>query len=62
MAFIIQDEGTSKIRKNYDIFLSEKFIVYTEGEVILIDKADSMISYFQFFYPDVLDKPIRPKS
>lgn len=61
LAFFITEE-TPKNRQYYDVFLSDKVSIYTEGEILLIDKVEGLMSYFQLFEADAFDKPLKPKT
>lgn len=62
MAFFIDEETTPRARQYYEIFLSEKINIYIEGEILLIDKVETLMSYFQLFEGDSFDKPLKPKT
>jgi hypothetical protein len=55
------DSETPHNRQYYDCFVSEEVAVYTEGEIIQVDKLESLEQYFELFDPESFDKPLKPK-
>lgn len=43
------DQETPRNRRYFDCFLSEEIAVYTEGEIIQIDKLENLEQYFELF-------------